>query len=519
MIQAQFASRSLLFWILAIILPGGSGLCKARSGVEAQELLDRGEDLALNPGEVIEITETLRVRHAGQRIYTTGAKTVSDFGIIRQSRGSSGTLLEGYGIEGLAISDVIFDGNRSSFQSPEGKLEYVPMISLGGEGSDGQNIRRCIVLNSRSAGGWGAIHIQEGGRNILVEDNIVFASGVDIRGNGRSNWEKPFGWGDGISTASRNTLIRNNLIYDATDEGVMVQGGPGSKVIDNVIVSVSREMLGGIALIDPFAYHQMGPAENKRFDYRDVIVEDNWIIAMGGRIHAGLPMGGDAWHPNLGGTILYGATVRNNLISGKAGGYGYVANGIDGFVVKGNRSNAIYSGLGDGLPNNPPDEPSAFLYNPAATGNSDLQPDFLPAKRHVTKVLRSNRGSNIPSDLLGYRDIGYPMEEAEAVVETAYLEMLGRNPTVEEKTHWTNWLRSTHSNADRLRSILITTEEFIERSGYINPLELHEWRGDRWLELIAACCTKLQKKNEGKWPSARALHHSLVKSLQFINPQ
>jgi len=481
--------------------------------VEIQALLDRGEDVILWPGERVELTEALRVRHKGQRISTQGAGSVAEYATIRHGEGSSGTLIEGNGIEGLRISDLILDANRPEFRQPEGKLEQEPMLSLGGEGADGQEIRRCVVLNSRSAGGWAAIHIQEGGEDIVVEDNIVFASGADIRGNGRSPWEKPFGWGDGISTASRNTLIRNNLIYDATDEGVMVQGGPGSKVLDNVIVAISREMLGGIALIDPFGYYRMGNEDSKRFDYRGVLVENNWIIAMGSRIHAGVPMGGASWHPNLGGTTLVGATVRGNLISGKAGGYGYVANGIDGFTVLDNRSDAVYSGRGDGLPGNPPDEPSAFLYNPEAIGGSELQSDFVAAKNHVDKVLRSDRGKGIPTDPLGYRDLGYPDREAEAVVEGAFMEMLGRIPSEFEKQHWVRWLGTAHVNADTLRCQLMGTPEFAVRFGYVNPMELHQWRSNRWLQLIKATCRKLQADNGGKWPSSRDIHTHLMDSL------
>ncbi len=515
MCQEQAIKGYLKAVILALIISLCSAASGGRSGSDLQALLDKGEDVALQPGEEVELTETLQVKHKDQAIYTRGAETASEYATIRHGKGSSGTLIEGYGIAGLRISDLILDGNRTDFRQSEGLLEQEPMLSLGGEGAVGQEIRRCFVMNSRSAGGWAAIHMQEGGEGIVVEDNIVFACGADIRGNGRSPYEKPFGWGDGISTASRNTLIRNNLIYDSTDEGVMVQGGPGSKVLDNVIVSVSREMLGGIALIDPFGYYKMDPAESKRFDYQGVLVEENWIIAMGGRIHAGVPMGGAAWHPNLGGTVLYGATVRNNLISGKAGGYGYVANGIDGFTISGNKSDAVYSGKGDGLPGNPPDEPSAFLYDPGAIGNSALQPEFLPAKGHVTKVLRSDRGGRVPADALGYRDLGYPDKEVEAVVEMAYLEMLGRNTSEVELKYWTNWLCSTHANSDTLRIWLMSTGEFVKNFGYMNPQELHVWRGDRWLEMMTTACADFQKKNNGKWPEARDLHQKIVKALNF----
>lgn len=506
------AKKVLLLWVVyCLLVVAGHG----RSGGEVQALLDAGKDVALEPGEVVELAATLEVKRTGTKIYTTGATSASDFATIRHMDGAVGMLINAHGVAGVVLEDLILDGNRPGFRHPEGKLEYEPMLSLGGVGADGQVVRRCIVVNSRSAGGWGAIHAQEGADGIVIEDNIVFACGADIRGNGRSPWEKPFGWGDGISTASRNTLIRNNLIVDSTDEGIMVQGGPGTKVQNNLIIALSREMLGGIALIDPFGYFQIEPKESKRFDYRGVVVEDNRIIAMGSRIHAALPMGGDAWHPTLGETTLVGAIVRNNLILGRGCGYGYVANGIDEFIIEGNRSEAVYSGLGDGLLNNPPDEPSAYLFNPDTIGTSKLQPEFRKAQRHVSKVLRTDRGPNIPRDALGYRDLGYPEQEANAIVEGAYVEMLGRLPDAEETNKFSTWLQATHANADALRIQLMATPEFVERNGPVNPLDLHKWRGERMTKVFVSTCMQLQQRNNGQWPDVEKFYEQLKPFLEF----
>ena len=474
-----------------------------------QAQLDEGKDIALRPGQVVELRESLKFRKAGQRIETVGARTASEYARIVHTEGSQGTLVEANGIAGASLTKLVLDGNRPGFRHPEGLVAKEPMLSFGGEGGIGQEVRNCIVIGSRSAGGWGAIHIHEGGRGIVIKDNIVFSSGTDIRGNGRSLAEKPFGWGDGISTASQGTTIVNNLIYDATDEGIMVQGGPGSHVKGNVIVAISREMFGGIALIDPFGYYELD-AEKRTFDYRGVLVEDNLILAMGSRIHAGLPMGGAAWHPSLGGTILLGASVRNNHMSGGAAGYGYVANGINDFEILGNTSDATYSGLGDGLPGKPPDAPLAFMFNPATVGNSRIQEDFVPMTKSVDRVLRSNR---VPSDPLGYRDAGYAEAESVAIVSTAFVEMLGRDPQEEEAQHWSKWLRETRSNGDSLRRGLMTSPEFVRLHGHVNPLNLHKWRNDRWLEVILKTCSEYQLKGED-WPNARQWNEELLAELR-----
>ncbi|MCK5564333.1 MAG: right-handed parallel beta-helix repeat-containing protein [Planctomycetes bacterium] len=481
-------------------------------GRTLQSQLDQGKDISLRPGQVIEVSESLKFRKAGQRIETVGARTASEYARIVHREGSQGTLIEAKGIGGASLRKLILDGNRQGFRHPEGVLTKEPMLSFGGEGGIDQQVRNCIVIGSRSAGGWAAIHISEGGRGILIKDNIVFSSGADVRGNGRSLGEKPFGWGDGISTASRETTIVNNLIYDVSDDGVMVQGAPGTKVKGNVIVAISREMLGGIALIDPFGYYELD-AKKRTYDYRGVVVEDNLILAMGGRVHVGLPMGGATWAQFLMGTTLQGATVRNNHISGAAGGYGYAANGIDGFEITGNTSDAIYSGLGDGLPGKPPDAPMAFMYNPATIGNSRIQSEFVPIKKSLTVLLRARRTPKDSRNLLGYRDQPYPEEEAGAAVKMAFVEMLGRDPQEDELKHWVKWLMETRSNADAIRCSLMTTSEFVQMHGYVDPLDLHTWRNDRWLKMILKTCSQFQVKGKD-WPNARKWNEKLLKGLR-----
>jgi hypothetical protein len=111
---------------------------------------------------------------------------------------------------------------------PDGKVPKFPLISMGKQDGDDQSILKCLVLNSRSAGGWAAIHVHENCSGIRIEDNIVFNSGLDVRGNGRAGGELPLGWGDVISTAGRNSIVRNNRI-EALGSRIhigMPMGGP-----------------------------------------------------------------------------------------------------------------------------------------------------------------------------------------------------------------------------------------------------------------------------------------------------
>jgi len=476
-----------------------------------QAKLDAGENLSLRPGQVVTISESLKFRNAGQRIETVGAKTAAEYARIVHADGEQGTLIEANGIAGAILSKLILDGNRQGFRKPDGVLTMEPMLSFGGEGAVGQEIRNCIVISGRCAGGWGAIHAQEGGDHIVIRDNVIFGAGADIRGNGRSPFEKSFGWGDGISTASRNTLVENNLIYDVTDDGVMVQGGPGTIVKGNVMVSISREMLGGVVLIDPFKYYELDAAK-KTYDYRGVVLEGNRVLGLGGRIHVGIPLGGPPWNGGFAGATLVGARVINNQVSGGAMGYGFVVDGVDDFEISGNTCDATQSGLGDGFMGTLPDAAKAFQFNPAGIGTSRLQAEFEPMKKSLVGVLRAARSPKYTRNSLGYRDPPYPDEEVNAVVKMAFVEMLGRDPQDAEFRYWTRWLQETRSNADTLRRNLMTHGQFLRRHGTIDPLDLHTWRNERWLKMILKTCSEVQEGG-ADWPNAREWNEKLLKSL------
>ncbi len=243
---------------LCLFLPSGATSLMAS---DLQAILDRGEDLLLERKSVHILEEPLRFTREGQKIFTKEAVLPEDFATLRLAPGAEGCLILADSIPGIIIERLIIDGNRYGLQTPDGRVRHTPLISLG-------------------------------------------RSGVDIKGNGRSGLEQPLGWGDGISTEGRNSLVRNNLIE-----------------------------------------------------------------SLGSRIHIGLAMGGPCWGNKLLGTTLVGASVEDNLIRGKASGYGYAANGIDEFIIRGNRSEATYSGIGDGLPGNPPDPGQHRPYKEIAHDN------------------------------------------------------------------------------------------------------------------------------------------------------
>ncbi|WP_136060957.1 right-handed parallel beta-helix repeat-containing protein [Pontiella sulfatireligans] len=483
-----------------------AGAAVAMAGVPLADLqarLDTGEDLLLEPGSEWELSAPLRFRVPGQRIETAGDVLPSQYARLRLAPGLAGTIISGEGVSGISIRKLVLDGNRDHFDRETGTLPARPFVDLGGSGAVAQTVSRCILLNTRCSGGWGALHVREGGRDIQVTDNVVVGSGPDLRGNGTAPQELPYGWGDGISTASPDSLVRNNLIIDATDQGIMVQGAPGTLVQSNVVAAVSREMLAGIALYEPFFDYRMSPPEAERYDYSGVVVERNLIDAFGGRIHVAIPMGPAAWNGRLLGKTLVGATVRENGLSGHAMGYGYVVNGVDQFTVVSNRSEAVFSGLGDGFKGRKPEPPAAFLYAPSSVGSSVLQSEFRPASSNLVGVLRNGWE---PRNARGFRSVGYGDAELEAVIRAAFLEMLGRYPLQGELTHWSDWLMTSEVNADFLRVQLMVSPEFVQRFGRVSPDGLHAWRGRRWLPMIVEGIEKLSDGAPQEWPPARGLH-------------
>ena len=74
--------------VLILIWPLVSFGQEVIDGRALQEQLDQGEDIALRPGQVVEVRQSLKFRKAGQRIETVGAKTASQYARIVHTEGS-----------------------------------------------------------------------------------------------------------------------------------------------------------------------------------------------------------------------------------------------------------------------------------------------------------------------------------------------------------------------------------------------------------------------------------------------
>ena len=269
-----------------------------------------------------------------------------------------------------------------------------------------------------------------------------------------------------------------------------------------MIVSLSFEMFAGIAIISTAAFNRLD--EPGKFDYSDVLVRNNLIDNLGARIHISIALGGSTWSSRNKGKIIVGASVTDNTITGGAGAYGIIVNGVEGCTVIGNISTAAYSGIADGMPEFKPEEPAAFLYDPKNVTDTELQDDFEPAQRHLVHMLRNSRNKFYPLNSKGCRIVTYGDAESKAIVTAAFVELLQRKPGRRELDHWANWLTDKKAIGDDLRESLARKEEFKKLHGAVNPENIRTFRIKQWQKKITHAVASATRKKIG-WPDAKKL--------------
>ena len=225
-------------------------------GGDLQAVLNSGNDLLLEKKGVYEVTKTLVYKFPNQKISTKDAVRISDYATLRIAAPDLMLLVDGAQKDNIVLENVILDGNRYQLSTvpkteATGGGGQPPMVFFGGAGAEGQKVLNNVFMSTRT---WSTLKVHEGATNVLVEGNLFLGAGVGPRGNGREKNETPFAWGDAISCAAEKSTVRNNLIIDPTDVGIVFYGAPGSVAENNVISCISRESLGGINMVDGFLY-------------------------------------------------------------------------------------------------------------------------------------------------------------------------------------------------------------------------------------------------------------------------
>ncbi len=363
--------------VTAIPVPGSNPLpCISQGSQDDINARLRGPDdeAVLCPGALIELSGPVVYTAAGQQIYTEGYPVDERRATLRIISPDLTTAVKMRDFDGAILSHIVVDGNRPNLGHKDGD----GLIYAGGS-SNGQIIRFVKIIEPRS---WSALHMIEGHpapnppcSNALIENN-------EINSAGESNET----WADGISLACTNSIVRNNLIVDATDGGIVVFGAPGSIIEGNTIRAETRTLLGGINMVD---YHPYNGS------YVGTIVRDNLIDASGAVIRIGLGMGPRVWVcmplPAENDT-LYGGTVTGNILRGAHMQYGYAVDGVRDWTVLDNISEATHAGSPSldcrGQVASPP---SAFQYYSERT-QGNFQPEFIEASLELALwAIRSPR--------------------------------------------------------------------------------------------------------------------------------
>lgn len=311
----------------------------------------------LCPGAVFELSEPVVINADGQQIYTEGFPTDDSRAILRIASPALATAVIMRDFNNAVLSHVVVDGNRPNLGHKDGDA----LIYAGGS-STGQTIRYVKIMEPRS---WSSLHLIEGNpspgqpcTNALVEGNEIGPAG-----------QSDGSWSDGISLSCTNSTIRNNLIVDATDGGIVIFAATGSVIEGNTIRAETRILLGGINMVDFDPYDG---------DYSGTIVRNNIIDAAGAVIRIGLGMGIRVWGcwPPEDDRVLTGGQVIGNVLRGTNMQYGYTVSGVKDWTVLDNRDESTHVGKATrDCYGKIPTDPAGFQLDPNRSQGT-FQPEF-----------------------------------------------------------------------------------------------------------------------------------------------
>ncbi|KAJ7771034.1 hypothetical protein DFH07DRAFT_804567 [Mycena maculata] len=328
-----------------------------------------GYILSLCPSEHYYIQSPLVFAAADQEISTAGYPLGHQRASLIVSGPDHTVAVDGTrpGCSGAMLRNIQINGNRGNAPPMPGGANVV----FGGV-NENQTIQYVRSYDPRS---WSCIHLTEGDlscRNVTVQNNDIGPCGAELLDE----------WADGISVSCQNSVVRNNLVMNPTDGGIVVFGSPGTQVYNNTIWVTNQTLLGGINMVDYLPWDG---------NYTDTVVRDNTIIggyadAGGGTsgtstvIKIGIAIGprtwfGDEYLDN----ITFAGTVTGNRLSG-AFVYGIAMSSAENFTVQDNVMFDNYTFIGGSGPSCPFNgdavpAPAAFIYD-TTTSTVSVQSDF-----------------------------------------------------------------------------------------------------------------------------------------------
>lgn len=318
-----------------------------------------GAAAILCPGAVFDLQDSVRFTATNQHIYTLGLPTDGSRALLRIASADITTAVWGVDQSGVIVENIQADGSRPQFGIKSGSA----LIEMGGHAAN-QTVRGVAGRNTRS---WSTISLFGGAaanNDWSCQQAWVLNNEVGPAGNDDGTIA------DGISLACGNSVVQGNVIRDATDGGIVAFGAAGSLIQSNTIVAETKELLGGINMVD------YNPVNG---NYQGTRVTDNVIDAHGAFIRVAIPIGSRVWgfcdppdHYNVGGS------VTNNWLRGLHMGYGIAVAGASGFTITGNVDQSRHVGVAaQGCGGAPAPPRSGYLYHPGLTSNTTLQGGFL----------------------------------------------------------------------------------------------------------------------------------------------
>ena len=306
-------------------------------GIEFNNLLTSGgagTTLSLCPNSVFELNVTVGFTAPYQEISTLGYPTDSSRAkfIVVGDFSSAFTVLGCTDCTGIALRSLIVNGNQPQL----GYSPYTASAALINIGAwPNQFVSNVQAMNTR---GWTTLHIFEGLNHNCMNSTVIDSQFGPAGGDAEETWA------DGISLACPQSLVKNNVVIDATDGGIVVFCAPGSKILNNTIIADANVLLGGINLVDTIPY-----AGN----YSDVLVNGNTVQSLGAMIKVGIAVGPWVWSPDvwsesaaIGGALtITGATILSNTIIGKSIGYAIAASGCSNVTIFNNTALATFNGF------------------------------------------------------------------------------------------------------------------------------------------------------------------------------
>ncbi|KDE09013.1 hypothetical protein MVLG_00735 [Microbotryum lychnidis-dioicae p1A1 Lamole] len=335
--------------------------------------------VTLCPRATINLTNTIFFTAAGQVLTTAGNPTDDARARLVVTGAQQSCAIYGAcdQCSNIVVSSIQVLGQRDV-------LGYLSngfaLLELGGM-TNGQIVRNVKASEPR---GWSVVHAIEGTNlvcsNMLIENNQIGPSGnapntgLQFRRRAVDATIAPGQWADGISLACKGSMVRNNVVTDATDGGIVIFGAPGSLITGNTIQSVTRRALGGINAVDyaPFAGN-----------YSGTVVENNHLITNGQMMKVGVAIGGMIWgSDNRTASRGHFGTFRYNTFTSLNDGYfGYsiAVAGHENATVIGN--NVLLGRFGGGpspacIPDSTIPTPQALVRDSWTTPGSSLQAGF-----------------------------------------------------------------------------------------------------------------------------------------------